>query len=152
MSRRFEKISGCDAAIIPIRSTECSAGYDFYALEDTWVNPLGSDGAFKATCIRTGIKAYMECDEYLQLSLRSSIAMCEGLICANGVGIIDADYVDNESNEGDIGFLVHNLTDKPKLIESGTKIGQGVFLRYLRVDDDSAGGIRIGGFGSTGTR
>ena len=30
------------------------------------------------------------------------------------------------------------------------RIGQGIFMKYLTVDDDSAAGIRTGGIGSTG--
>jgi len=34
------------------------------------------------------------------IALRSSTPKKKGLILANGIGIIDADYVDNPDNEG----------------------------------------------------
>jgi dUTP pyrophosphatase len=35
-------------------------------------------------------------------------------------------------------------------IKKGEKLGQGVFRKYLIVDNDNAKGVRQGGFGSTG--
>ena len=32
-----------------------------------------------------------------------------GIILANGIGIIESDYADNESNDGNIGFMLHNI-------------------------------------------
>ena len=48
-------------------------------------------------------------------------------------------------------FPVHNFGFKDKLIKKGERIGQGVFLNFLKVDGDKAAGQRNGGFGSTGT-
>ena len=39
---------------------------------------------------------------YLELSVRSSTPLKHWIILANGVGIIDADYYNNPSNEGEI--------------------------------------------------
>ena len=68
---------------------------------------------------------------------------------ANGIGIIDADYYNNPQNEGHIMFQVYNFTDKPVTIKQGERIGQGVFIQYGIIDDDTATGQRMGGFGST---
>ena len=38
----------------------------------------------------------------------------------------------------------------PYTIEKGDRIGQGIFMKYLTVNDDAAGGLRTGGIGSTG--
>ena len=46
-------------------------------------------------------------------------------------------------------FQVYNFTDRPVLIPAGERIGQGVFMKYFKTDDDVASGIREGGFGST---
>jgi dUTP pyrophosphatase len=40
----------------------------------------------------------------LQLALRSSTPKKKGLMLANGIGIIDADYYNNSDNEGHIMF------------------------------------------------
>ena len=39
MSAYFEKVSNCGNAILPIRKTQASAGYDFFALEDIIIPP-----------------------------------------------------------------------------------------------------------------
>ena len=63
--------------------------------------------------------------------------------------IIDADYYNNESNEGEIFFQLINLTPFEILLRKGTPIGQGIIKSYLITEDDSAEGERTGGFGST---
>lgn len=144
---------------LPVRKTNASAGYDFEAAESLIVPSIwkvlaekvfiGEATGLKATLIPTGIKSYMLDDEYLQLSIRSGTALKTGLILANGVGIVDSDYYNNPDNEGHIMFPVHNLGFRDKLIKKGERIGQGLFLKYLKVDDDSSDGTRTGGFGST---
>jgi len=81
--------------------------------------------------------------------LRSSTPKKKGLMLANGIGIIDADYYNNPDNEGHIMFQVYNFTDSTVEIEEGERIGQGVILTYFTTDDDNASGTRSGGFGST---
>lgn len=66
--------------------------------------------------------------------------------------IIDADYADNESNEGEIFFQLINLSPFDIQLKKGAKIGQGIIKPYLKTDDDAASGERTGGFGSTGTK
>ena len=159
--RGFEIVSNFKKKDInlPVRKTNASAGYDFEAAESLIVPSIwkvlaekvfiGEATGLKATLIPTGIKSYMLDDEYLQLSIRSGTALKTGLILANGVGIVDSDYYNNPDNEGHIMFPVHNLGFKDKLIKKGERIGQGLFLRYLKVDDDISDGTRTGGFGST---
>lgn len=65
-------------------------------------------------------------------------------------GIVDADYADNEDNEGELGFLFYNLSNETVVIEKGDRLGQAIFQKYLITDDDNANGIRQSGFGSTG--
>lgn len=144
---------------LPVRKTNASAGYDFEAAENLIVPSIwkvlaekvfiGEATGLKATLIPTGIKSYMLDDEYLQLSIRSGTALKTGLILANGVGVVDSDYYNNPDNEGHIMFPVHNLGFKDKLIKKGERIGQGLFLNYLKADDDMSDGVRTGGFGST---
>lgn len=79
-----------------------------------------------------------------------------GLIMANGVGIIDADYYSNKENDGEIGFLFYNIGFKDKTIKVGDRIGQGIFHKFLRPYDELKGlrikdVVRSGGLGSTDT-
>lgn len=150
MGRRFEfvdRVKGKEIKL-PERSTKNSAGYDFYAPERVEILPMKAN--IKPILVKTGVKAYMEEDEFLMLCNRSSNPGKKHLVMPNSIGIIDADYVDNEDNEGEIGFLFYNLSEEIVVIEAGEKLGQGIFVRYGITDDDKTVGERTGGFGSTG--
>lgn len=140
---RFELVSGDNNGKLPVRSTKGSAGYDFFVSETT------TCPAHAITLIPTGVKAQIDDGYYLQLAVRSSTPKKKGLILANGIGIVDADYYNNPDNEGHIMFQVYNITDNDVVIEAGDRIGQGVFLKYNVTDEDFATGVRTGGFGST---
>jgi dUTP pyrophosphatase len=143
--RRFEPIAAYAGRVaIPQRKTARSAGYDLAAAEAVDVPPGG------VALVPTGLKAYMNPDEVLLIFIRSSAAIRRGLSLANGVGVIDADYADNPENEGHILVAVRNGGSEPVRIEAGERIAQGIFVRYLTTVDDSPGGFRAGGFGSTG--
>lgn len=103
----------------------------------------------KPTLVTTGVKCYLDPDCYLELSVRSSTPLKYWLLLANGVGIIDADYADNEDNEGEIFFQLINLSPYPIRLHKGDIIGQGIIKKYETVADDAAAGQRIGGLGST---
>ena len=68
---------------------------------------------------------------------------------ANSVGVIDKDYYGNPDNDGHFMFAFFNIRDEDTIIKKGDVIGQAIFQKYLTVDDDTADGERIGGFGST---
>ena len=132
---------------LPVRKTAKSAGYDIEAAEDI-VIPKFNLGV-NPVLIPTGLKAYMEEDEVLYLYNRSSNPKKKGLILANSVGVVDSDYYGNPDNDGHIMFAFYNVGEEDILIKKGEAIGQGVFAKYLVVDDDQATGKRTGGFGST---
>lgn len=177
--RKFAKVSKYvdDPSVkLPVRSTEKSAGYDFFAAEDTiipsyWKKlaqlferekavdaPLtleesaayNKDHALKAVTVPTGVKVYLEADEELELRSRSSVGTKNLLMLPNGVGTIDADYVDNPDNEGLIMIAFINFSPCDISIKKGDKIGQGIIHKYLKVDEDDVTSKREGGFGSTG--
>ena len=87
-------------------------------------------------------------DEYYMLINRSS-GPKKGLLMANSIGIIDADYYGNESNDGHFFFQYFNCSDHDIEIKKGDVIGQVIFQKFLITDDDKAEGIRKGGIGST---
>ena len=147
--RGFEVVKGFEDKEInlPIRKTKYSAGYDVEAAEDTIITAFKP--GMKPTLIKTGIKAYMKENEYLMLANRSSNPGKKGLILANSVGIIDADYYENPDNDGHIMFAFYNIKEEDIEIKKGDCIGQAIFMPFLISDNDSAEGIRTGGFGST---
>lgn len=146
--RGFEIAKGWEGQEIslPKRATKHSAGYDIEAAEDTVV-PVFKPG-IKPTMIPTGLKAYCAPDEYYSVINRSSGAS-KGLVLANGIGIIDADYYENAENDGHFRVLVFNVSDHEITIKKGDRIAQVIFHKYLIVDNDDAVGERNGGFGST---
>ena len=143
---------------LPERSTKNSAGYDFFAIEDTVIpsyysqllEKVVSGEPIKPVLVKTGIKAYMAEDEVLSIYNRSSNPGKKGLVMANSVGIIDSDYYSNPDNDGHIMFAFYNFMPFAITIKKGDKIGQGIFTKFLKADDDNAKGDRTGGFGSTG--
>lgn len=151
---KVEKVRGFEIAKgwedkdihLPIRKTKNAAGYDVEAAEDVIIPPFKLGG--KPTLIPTGLKAYCQEDEWYMLANRSS-GPKKGLVMCNSIGIIDADYYENESNDGHFLFQYYNVLDHDIEIKKGDVIGQVVFQKFLIADDDCAEGIRTGGFGTT---
>ena len=132
---------------LPERKTKYSAGYDVESAIDITI-PAYKPGV-KPVLVPTGLKAYCQNDEYYIVANRSSNPIKRGLVMSNGIGIIDADYYNNPSNEGHIQFMFYNFGDTDFIIHKHDAIGQIIFQKYLIVDEDMATGIRNGGFGST---
>ena len=128
---------------LPSRSTKNSAGYDFFALFDY---TLKSGEIMK---LPTGIRACMEGDDVLFLIDRSSMGFKYNVRLTNQVGVIDADYYCSD-NEGHIWIRIQNEGDKDYVVKKGEGMIQGIFMKYLKTDDDvESGNKRNGGFGST---
>lgn len=169
--RGFEKLSTIKAEIpMPKRKTAKSAGYDInvihpkvyemlkqgMTIQEAWdsipklnnCSMVSRELDKMSIILPTGIKSYMQDNEYLSMTIRSSAGIKNGLRQANPTSIIDSDYYNNPDNEGHIMFAVSNdfiVFDEPIM-----RIAQGVFLPYLVADNDNASAERIGGIGSTG--
>lgn len=157
MARFFEKISFeqfkkdiCDSdelydsIELPKRSTKKSAGYDIRSMENCILRP----GEVKV--IKTGLKVSMNDDEVLYIYSRSSFGSKYRVTMGNSVGVIDADYYNNPANEGHFSICLINHGDADFEIKIGDRIAQGVFMKYLTVDDEEEiENVRVGGFGST---
>ena len=145
--RGFEKIAKyADVDFqMPERKTQKSAGYDFCLPEDVVLEPG------KLQLVPTGVKAYMQDDEYLGMHIRSSMAVKKRIMMVNNVGIIDADYYNNEDNEGHIMLALLNMGSEPVALPKGERVAQGIFYNYLVADgdDNAEKAVRGGGFGST---
>lgn len=134
---------GKESAILPKRATVHSAGYDFVSPIDVEIKP------HESVLIWTNVKAQFESDEVLLLAVTSGMGK-RGIMLANNIGIIDCDYFGNQFNDGNIGFRLYNFLDEPYTILKGDKIGQGIFVKFLKVDDEEkVTEKRKGGFGST---
>lgn len=127
--------------ILPTRGTSKAMAYDFYANDDYEVEPSG------IVKIWTDVKAYMRDNEGLVINIRSS--MGGKFMLANTQGWIDSDYYSNESNDGNVGVFLKNISDETQIIKRGDRIGQGMFINYLVADNGNTDNERIGGWGST---
>lgn len=146
--RGFEIAKGWEdkGISLPVRSTAHAAAYDIAAAADVTV-PQFRPGV-GPTLVPTGLKAYCQPDEYYMVANRSSGPQ-KGLVMANGIGIIDADFYGNPSNDGAFSVVLFNVSDHDIAIKKGDRIAQVVFQKFLLVDGDAATGERQGGFGST---
>ena len=132
-----------ESAVLPKRATVHSAGYDFVSPIEIEIKP------HKSELIWTNVKAQFGEDEVLILAVTSGMGK-RGIMLANNVGVIDSDYFGNQFNDGNIGFRLYNFSDEPYVIKQGEKIGQGLFIKFLKVDDEeTVTRKREGGFGST---
>ena len=173
VSKYIDK-DGKSAISLPVRATKNSAGYDFEVAKTTVVpsyskimeelsgylapkipymipniKDVTKKMRLRPTLVPTGIKCQLDPDKYLEITVRSSTPLNAWLILANGEGIIDADYYNNESNEGEIFFQIINLSPVDIVLQPGDKIGQGIIKRYEKVEGDETTNARTGGLGST---
>ena len=136
--RKFRRLNQCIETELPRRATKYSAGYDFYAAVSAEIKPG------EKYVIPTNTAVEMDEDDVLLIFPRSSYSIKFGLDLVNSVGVIDADYKDQ------IFICYRNTGDEPFFIKRGDRIAQGVFVKFLKTDDDKADGERHGGVGSTG--
>lgn len=128
---------------MPVRATKHSAGYDFYSPVDVVIKPN------EMQMIWTDIKSQFNQDEVLLLCVTSGMGK-NGIMLANTLGVIDSDYYSNSGNDGNLGFRLYNFSKQDYIIKAGDKIGQGIFIKFLTVDDEQEiVNERVGGFGST---
>lgn len=126
---------------LPTRGSSRAMAYDFYANQNYSVMPN------EIVKVWTDIKAYMQENECLIINVRSS--MGGKFMLANTSGWIDSDYYSNESNDGNIGIFLKNISGEVQTIFKGDRIAQGSFFNFLVADSGNTDTIRTGGFGST---
>lgn len=158
--RRFEKISYdmfkklvsddknlYDSIMLPKRSTKYSAGYDIRSIEEGVIPP------HQSKIFKTGLKVCMNSDEVLYIYSRSSFGYKYDVCLTNNVGVIDSDYYNNVDNEGHFQVKLTNNGNSDFKVNINDRIAQGVFMKYLTVDDEEEiNSVRTGGFGSTERR
>jgi len=129
--------------IMPLRGTKNSAGYDLFLPYDLYMPPR------KDIVVWSDVKAYMLPNEVLEIYPRSSIAIKRKVRITNVVGIIDSDYYNNISNDGNIGLALYNFGDEAQEFIKGTAIAQCIFKNFLISDNCNTDIERTGGVGST---
>lgn len=134
-----------DNIVMPARKTYKSAGYDICSAIDFTLNP----GESKK--VPTGCKVYMQNDEFFAVYIRSSLGIKKDIMLKNQVGIIDADFYNNPDNEGHFIVAIINNGNEPFVCKKGEAIAQGIFQKYLVIDNEDTTKMeeRVGGIGST---
>ena len=134
-----------DNAILPSYATEHAAGMDLVACIDEPIELR----PHARVLVPTGIAIALPPGYEAQVRGRSGLAIKHGIMPANGVGTIDADY------RGEVGAILLNTSDEPFMIEPGMRVAQLVIARYVtaswnEVDELNETTRGAGGFGSTG--
>ena len=130
-------------ATLPEYQTEGAAAFDFAIVDDAVVPARGH------ALLGTGLVIAVPADHLLHVYARSSLFKKHGLVLANGVGVVDADYC---GPDDEVMISVWNPGDREVGLAAGTRIAQGIILARPRVqwlEADTSGSTR-GGFGSTG--
>jgi dUTP pyrophosphatase len=134
-----------DALPLPVYQTAGAAGFDLAASVDMTIQP----GA--VTLVPTGLVIEAPPGHFIGVFARSSTPLKRGLMVANGVGIVDADY---SGPEDEIKIEVLNFTAAPVTVKRGDRLAQGVILPFVRAVWREAvppsGRKTRGGFGATG--
>lgn len=140
------KIKRLDPSVgLPEAATAGAAGFDLASAVDMEIP------ARSIRLVGTGLVIAVPEGYFLGIFARSSTPLKRGLMVANGVGVIDADYC-GPADEIKIQLL--NVTDHPVQVARGDRLAQGIVLPCPRVEWDEVTEIAAptrGGFGSTGS-
>ena len=129
---------------LPEPATGAAAGFDLAAAVDVDIPPR------QIRLVGTGLVIAVPDGYFLGIFARSSTPLKRGLMVANGVGVVDADYC---GPLDEVKVQVLNITDAPVMVKRGDRIAQGIVLPAPRVRWEEVADMDTptrGGFGSTG--
>jgi dUTP pyrophosphatase len=130
-------------AVIPIRATKGSAGYDLSSVEHTIVPARGR------TLIDTGLAFEVPMDTYIRICPRSGLAVKQGIDV--GAGIVDSDYRGPVKvllfNHGDVDFEVRKSDRIAQMVIHNIETPKFCEITYEEMVPTDRGN---NGFGSTG--
>ena len=139
------KIKRLQSAVgLPEPATAHAAGFDLAAATDIEIPPRS------IRLVGTGLVIAVPEGHFLGIFARSSTPLKRGLMVANGVGVIDADYC---GPDDEIKIQVVNITDAPVTVARGDRLAQGIVLPCPKVEWEEVSEMTVptrGGFGSTG--
>lgn len=141
MNIRFKRLH--ENAVMPQYQTAQAAAMDVVACIDEPVIIAPHERIIIPTGLPTGYEA--------QIRARSGLAAKHGIMLANGVGTIDADY------RGEVGVILLNTSNEPFTVEPGMRIAQMLVQRYETVEWEEVDELERtergkGGYGSTGVQ
>ena len=136
-----------EKAIVPVRATAGSAGYDLFACLDSDIH-IKKGNLVKIPC---GISIELPSNKYAAfIFARSGLGIKHGITISNGIGVIDSDY------RGEIQVGVCKIAgEKEYVIKNGDRIAQLVIMKinsvnFMLVESLSNSQRGQNGFGSTG--
>jgi len=137
-------------ATLPAPATDGAAGFDLTAAEAVTIPP----GAIRL--VGTGLVIAVPPGHFLGIFARSSTPLKRGLMVANGIGVVDADYC---GPTDEIRIQLLNITETAVEVQVGDRLAQGIVLPAPAVapavtweEVEAMDGPSRGGFGSTGPR
>ena len=132
------------AVSLPEPATGQAAGFDLASAADIEIPPRS------IRLVGTGLVIAVPEGHFLGIFARSSTPLKRGLMVANGVGVVDADYC---GPDDEVKIQLLNFTDATIQVRTGDRLAQGIVLPAPRVDWDEVTEMNVptrGGFGSTG--
>ena len=139
------RITRLDPTIaLPVPATGGAAGFDLAAAQEVAIPP------HQVRLVGTGLVIAVPDGHFLGIFARSSTPLKRGLMVANGVGVVDADYC---GPADEIKVQVLNFTDETVTVARGERIAQGIVLPAPAVQWEEVAEMvkpSRGGFGSTG--
>lgn len=132
--------------MLPSYESKHAAGMDLSACIDGPIKIAPGERAL----IPTGIAIALPVGYEAQIRGRSGMALKHGVMPANGVGTIDADY------RGEIHAILLNNSQEAFVVEPGMRVAQMVIAKYevaqwQQVSELDKTARGASGFGSTGT-
>lgn len=130
---------------LPEYKTAGAAGFDLAAREKTIIKP-GMVGYIPLNIAIATPKGHI-----LLVAARSSTHK-HGLMPVHGIGIGDPDF---NGEEDEYKFPTFNFTKKTVVVNKGTRIAQGMFVKFTRASWNEVPKMKSksrGGFGSTGRK
>jgi len=136
--KRFDK-----SLPLPEYKTAGAVGFDLQARETMTIEPGN------ISYVPLNIAVATPKDHILLISARGSTHK-HGVMPAHGLGIGDPDFC---GDEDEYKIPLYNFTEKSVTIERGTRIAQGIFVKFTKASWQEVPKMKAknrGGFGSTG--
>lgn len=130
---------------LPEYKTRGAAGFDMIARETVTIEP--NTVGYVSLNVAVGTPK----DHFLILAARSSTHKL-GLLPIHGIGIGDPDF---RGDEDEYKMPLYNFTNKKVRVQKGTRIAQGLFVKFVKANWQEVAKMKNktrGGFGTTGRK
>lgn len=108
-----------EISFLPSKASQHDAGYDLFSVETHTLAPM------ERKLFKTGIALEIPSGFYGRIAPRSGMAFKNGIDVL--AGVIDSSY------RGEIGVILINLGEQPKIVSLGDRIAQLIIEKYHEV-------------------